>query len=214
MQRTLALTVDIEVGVLIAETGLPLTSIPKLFRGDRYRVEVSLKTVSWTGNAATLNPITPDPLYAYSIGMKQARTYGAGVLLASATLDIETAKLVADLDLDSSDLLAAIGSTDATLDVNVEIQAVTGGEPPTTLVQYATKIRNDVVRDNEGTPAPSGPTYYTAAQVSALFVPIAGAGVRVKSTGLEVLFPDAKWYRLTPKIVGGVPTHTWTEVES
>lgn len=215
MQRTLALAVDIEAGVLIdPETGLQLRSNPSMFRGDRYRIELSLKTVAWEENEATLTAVTPDPLYAYSIGLKESGQFGDTTLLAEAALEIDGGKLVADLDLDSSDLLTAIGSTASTLDVNVEVQAVTVGEPPTTLVQYAAKVRNDVVRGNEGTPAPSGPTYLTAAQVAALFAPIAGDTVRVKSTGLELLFPDAKWYRLEPKIVGGVPTHAWTEVES
>jgi hypothetical protein len=191
MIRTLAHYVDIDTGKLLdPATWYELNEIPVAKRGDTVEVELNFKKLTTVSPRAYGDAALED-IGSFFVGIKQWKEFAATAFLAQTeVVTVAGAKLTFTIELTSDPLAAKLtGSTEKCQSV-LEVE-YTDADGKDTLAAFRFDILNDYIKGTEGSPAPSVPTYYTAAQVQALIASIIsvpdGTRLKVNEDGTTVL---------------------------
>lgn len=134
--------------------------------------------------------------------------------------DLAEGKLSVRIDLNTVPIEALFAGASDTIACVAELEARTGEDQPTTLVQYAVALTPDVVRGDAPPPEPGQPEYLTLPDGDARYLVVGGEdrGQKIvtasdgKSRLAYYFDDDDTWRVLLPVVVDGQPTFAWEDV--
>lgn len=190
--RAINLMADCQVGCLVGTGGYPVNQQPAFFRGDDLLLRWTLRDYNDEQKSIyAAHPI--DAASTLQLGAKAEEDYDASSYLVLAEwtqfnlpgdwTDTSPAagKVTCRLNLRAAALLTLLGGEDASVNVIFDLQEVAFDGSISTLVQFLATVKNDVIRGTEGAVVDADPAYYTADQVSSLFVRKSDFGFEMQS---------------------------------
>lgn len=148
--------VDVTGGRLVEPNGSPYSRGYRWVRGDDILLHIDLVTVNQSTSALTAFAVNPATVYA--LETKQEKSYDGPSLILSepdlwnlpgdrADLNVAGGKLSCRIKLNRRALLNALGSSNASLRVITDIEAISPDGSISTLVQWSDAILNDARRN-------------------------------------------------------------------